>query len=154
METYKITQVEFIRALREKNISLFNSQDLKKIFKVKSDNTLKHLIKRLRKASIIKRLARGKYLFLHSTKSPSDFALANFLKIPSYISLESALSYYGIIEQFPYRIFSLTLNKPAEIKIDGKIFSYSKIKKDYFKDYIKIDDFVIASKEKAIFDYL
>lgn len=154
METYKITKVEFIRILREKNISLFNSQDLKKIFKIKSDNTLKHLIRRLKNALIIKRLTKGRYLFLHSTKKPSDFALANFLRTPSYISLESALSYYSLIDQFPYEISSLVLDKPVKIKVGDKIFCYSKIKKDYFKDYIKIDQFVIASKEKAIFDYL
>lgn len=154
METYKISQVDFIRVFREKNISLFNTQDLKKIFNIKNDNTLKHLIRRLKISSIIKKLTKGKYLFLHSSEKVSDFAIANFLKTPSYISLESALSYYSLIDQFPYRIFSLVLDRPTKIKVDDKIFNYSKVKKEYFKDYVKIDQFVIASKEKAIFDYL
>jgi len=38
--------------------------------------------------------------------------------------------------------------------IKNKQYSYSSIKKGKFKDYIKIDDFLIASKEKAIFDYV
>jgi len=126
METYKIIQVDFIRTLREKNVSLFNSQDLEKIFNIKSDNILKHLIRRLKIASIIKKLTKGKHLFLHSTKKPSDFALTNFLRTPSYISLESTLSYYSMINQFFYRIPSLVLDKPAKIKVDYKIFNYSK----------------------------
>lgn len=154
MATYKISQVDFIKTFKEKNISLFTGQDLRKIFNIVSDNTLKHLIRRLKISSIIKRLTKDKYLFLHSSKLPSDFAIANFLKTPSYISLESALSYYSLIDQFPYRISSIVLDKPKEIKLDNKLFNYSKIKKEYFKDFIKIDDFLIASQEKAIFDYL
>lgn len=153
MVTYKISRLNFINTLKKKRITLFDSQDLKKIFNIK-DNTLKHLIRRLKKALVIKRLAQNKYLFLYSEVKPSDFAIANFLKIPSYISLESALAYYSLIDQFPYRINSIVLSRPKKIKISDKIFIYSKIKKDYYKDFIKIDQFLIASKEKAIFDYL
>ena len=153
MVTYKISRLDFINVFKKKKITLFDSQDLKKIFNLKN-NTLKHLIGRLKKALIVKRLAQNKYLFLYSEVKPSDFTIANFLKIPSYVSLESALSYYGFIDQFPYRITSIVLSKPKEIKVDNKIFIYSKIKKEYYKDFIKIDQFLIASREKAIFDYL
>lgn len=154
MGTNKISRLKFINTLKGKNISFFNLVDLKKIFDIRNDNTLKHLIRRLKEASIIKRLTKNKYLFLHSSSLPSDFALANFLTIPSYISLESALSYYSLIDQFPYRITSITLSKPKEVKTESKLFTYSKIKKEYFRDFVKIDDFLIATKEKAIFDYL
>jgi predicted transcriptional regulator of viral defense system len=98
-------------------------------------------------------LVKNKYQFLYAEKMPSDFSIANFLEPFSYISLESALSFYGLIDQFPYRITSISLKKSRQIKIENKIFIYSKIKKDYFKDFIKIDDFLIAKKEKAVFDY-
>jgi len=154
MGTNKISKLDFINIFKEKKILLFNSQDLRKVLNISSENTLKHLIRRLKHALIIKRLAQNKYLFLHSNATLSDFTVANFLKIPSYISLESALSYYSLIDQFPYRITSIVLSRPKEIKVDKKIFIYSKIKKEYYKDFIKVDQFLIASKEKAIFDYL
>lgn len=58
-----------------------------------------------------------------------------------------------MIDQFPYRIASVSLRKSKQIKVENKIFIYSKIKKEYFKDFIKIEDFLIAKKEKALFDY-
>ena len=153
MGTSRVTKMKFLTLLRTKNIVCFTSDDVRKIFEIKSENTLKHLLVRLRQEGIIEKLTRGKYLFLHGKRGTSDFEIANFLVIPSYISLETALSFYGLLEQFPYKITSVTPLKPREIKIRGKIFSYSQIKKDYFKDLVKINNFLIASKEKALFDY-
>ncbi len=153
METIKIDKVKFIDTLKKKHINLFNSFDLKKIFQINSKNTLNHLLTRLNKAGIIKRLIKNKYQFLYSDIIPSDFAIANFLTTSSYISLESALSYYGLVDQFPYRITSIALMRSKELKVDKKNLSYSRIKKDFFRDFTKIDDFLIATKEKAIFDY-
>lgn len=154
MESSKITALRFISLLKEKNITLFKSDDLKKVFKIKSDNTLKKLLFRLKKAKVVKRLIRNKYLFLPLEEKAVDFQIANFLVSPSYISLESALSFYGLIDQFPYRISSITIKKSREFKIDQKLFVYAKIKKEYFKDFIKLDNFLMATREKALFDYL
>lgn len=154
MESSQVTKLRFIKVLLEKEIALFHLLDIQKIFNFKDRNTLKHLIRRLKKEKIIERLAKNKYLFLHVKREVTDFEIANFLAIPSYISLESALSYYGIITQFPYRISSITITKAKKFKVRGKIFLYSKIKKGYFKDFVKIDNFLIASRKKALFDYL
>lgn len=153
MESYKITKLRFIKTFQQKNISLFTIYDVKKIFQIRSVNTLKHLLKRLKKEGIIKNLLRGKYIFLQTQRQVSDFEIANFLVTPSYISLESALSFYGIIEQFPYQITSLAIRKSKKITINNKVFNYSKITKEYFKDFVRKDNFLIAIREKAIFDY-
>ncbi|OGG18000.1 hypothetical protein A3D78_03080 [Candidatus Gottesmanbacteria bacterium RIFCSPHIGHO2_02_FULL_39_14] len=153
MESLFISKTYFINKLREKRIALFSLSDIKKLFGIENVNTLKHLLRRLKNAKIIKRLIKNKYLFLQSKNEPGDFEIANFLVIPSYISLESALSYYGIIDQFSYHISSIILNKPRKFKVDEKTFIYSKINKGYFRDFIKMDSFLIASKEKALFDY-
>ncbi len=153
MESSNITQVQVIQTLRQKNVNLFTSGDLAKFFEIRSNNTLKHLILRLKKQRIIESLSRGHFLFVNSETRVADFAIANFLVSPSYISLESALSYYGMIDQFPYRITSITIHKSLELKVRGKIFSYSKIKKDLFTGFVKIDDFLIATRGKAVSDY-
>ena len=77
-----------------------------------------------------------------------------FLYSPSCISLESALSFYGIITRFPYQITSITSKKTKPIKTLNKEFFYSHIKPQLFFDYEKREKFLIASKEKALFDYL
>ena len=148
-----VTKTDFIKKLREKQIALFTFSDIKKLFGIENENTIKHLLRRLKKAEIVKRLIRDKYLFLQAKNEAHDFEIANFLVIPSYISLESALSYYGLIDQFPYHISSITINKSRKFKVSEKSFIFSKINKRYFRDYIKIDNFIIASKKKALFDY-
>ena len=87
-------------------------------------------------------------------KPPEDFEIANFIYGPSYISLESALSFYGIIDQFPYQILSLTLKRTKSFMIGKKIFVYAHIKPEFFRDYRREDNYLIATPEKSLFDFL
>lgn len=150
MET--ITRDKFINIFRDKSISLFTWEDLFKIFNFNS-NTAKALLGRLKKRGIIRPLTRGKYLFLLAKKLPEDFEIANFIYGPSYISLESALSFYGIIDQFPYQITSITFRKARNFEVNGKNFVYSHIKRSLFLDYRKENDYLIATPQKAVFDF-
>lgn len=149
-----ITKERFIRTLKEKGISLFVYSDLFKFFDLSSESAAKSLLYRLKKAQIIKSLARGKFCFNFSSHTPSDFAIANFLNIPSYVSLESALSFYGIINQFPYQVTSVTLGKSKVFHFNQKKFSFTHLRSDYFTDYAQKDDFTIATPQKAIFDFV
>ena len=151
MET--ITRDKFINIFRNKSISLFTWEDLFKIFNF-SSNTAKALLGRLKKKGIISSLTKGKYLFLLAKKPPEDFEIASFIYGPSYISLESALSFYGIIDQFPYQITSVTLRKARNFEVNGKNFVYTHIKKSFFQDYKKENNYLIATPEKAVFDLL
>lgn len=154
MESLKISSTVFIKTLRDKNIAFFTSYDIAKLFKIKRENSLSHLLCRLKKNGIVKLLTRNKYFFLQGNINPSDFAIANFLVPSSYISLESALSFYGIINQFPYQIVSLTPFKTRIVQVNPKQYVFSHIKKEYYKDFVKVNDFLIATPEKALFDYL
>lgn len=149
MELYNLAEI--IHILKEKEISLFTLEDFARIFNIKNENTLYKKIQRLEKKKIIKKLIKGKYYFVFN--QPDDFLMANFLYYPSYISLESALSFYGIITGFPYRITSISIKKARKIIIDNKEFSYSKIKNDLYWGFEKKDKFLIAEPEKAFLDY-
>lgn len=150
MGTY--TQIEIIKTLKEKQITLFSLGDFERLFNIHNRQTLYKKIQRLEKQGLIKKLIKGKYLF---TFNPSnDFTIANYLYQPSYISLESALSFYGIIAGFSYQIFSLTPKKSRIFTIDGKDYIYSQIKQSLFWGYEKKEDFLIAEPEKALLDYL
>ena len=85
---------------------------------------------------------------------PSDFELANYLYQPSYISLSSALNFYGILVQVPYKITSVTPKLTRESYVNEKTFKYSHIKKEYFWGYQKAEGFLIAEPEKALLDAL
>ena len=45
---------------------------------------------------------------------------ANYLYQPSYISLDSALSFYGVITGFSYKITSVSTKKTRSLIIDEK----------------------------------
>lgn len=82
--------------------------------------------------------------------------IANKLRTPSYVSLEYALSKYGVLTESVYVITSVTLKtKRVFENITGK-YIYKSIKKSLFTGY-KIEKFLtseyyIATKEKALFD--
>lgn len=141
-----------IQILHQKNVSLFNINDVRKIFGIKKDNTLYKFLQRLEKKNIIKRIRKGQYLF--SLKEVSDFEIANFLVTPSYISLESALSFYGILSQFPYTITSITSKKSKKIIYQDKEYEFVHLDSKYFSGFTKKEKFLIASPEKALLDEL
>lgn len=149
-----VTQTKLIETLRSKNISLFGINDLAKIFGKRPQSSFHALISRMEKARVIEKLIRGKYKFILGTESVEDYEVANYLVNPSYISLETALSYYEIIDQFPYQITSITKTKSKSFEVGKKTFSYAKIADRFFFDYEKKGKFLIASKEKSVFDYL
>ncbi|MEK7633481.1 MAG: hypothetical protein AAB437_01420 [Patescibacteria group bacterium] len=150
METF--TTIDIIKIFREKNISLFTLADFQRLFDIKNQNSLYKKIQRLEKNKIIQKLLKGKYFFLLG--ATDDYYLANFLYQPSYISLESALSFYGIISGFAYTISSITIKKTRTFSIAEKEYKYSKINRDLFWGYEKKEKFLIAEKEKALLDYL
>jgi predicted transcriptional regulator of viral defense system len=150
METSNTTKI--IKILKENNIFLFSLSDFERLFDINNKNTLYKKIQRLEAEGIVQKLKKGYYHFLLA--EINDFILANFLYQPSYISLESALSFYGIITGFPYQITSLTPKKSKTYFINNKEFRYSKINPSFFWGYQKKDEFLIAEKEKAIIDYV
>lgn len=80
--------------------------------------------------------------------------IASFLYQPSYISLESALAFHGIITGFPYQITSLTIKKPETFVFENRDYQYSQIASSLFWGYEKKENFLIATKEKSFLDYL
>lgn len=141
-----------IKKLKELDIKFVTPEILATVLGTTNINTIYKTLKRLEYNDIIKSYDKGKYVFLES--GASDFEIANFIIQPSYISFESALSFYGILSQFPYSITSATTERSKKIEVDNKTFEYTKIDNRLFNGYIKENSFLIASKEKALFDYL
>lgn len=89
----------------------------------------------------------------------SSWIIANLVHTPSYISLESALDYYGLIPEGVFMTTSVTTKRPIRLNMAGQNYSYSYIKTDKFKGYRLIASgkyerkIRIASLEKAIVDF-
>lgn len=149
MET---STLSLIKLFRKKGITRFTLTDFGRLLEISNQNTIYKKIQRLEQKGVIKKLLKGKYLFLFGENN--DFEMVNWLYQPSYISLESALSFYGIITGFSYKITSITLKKTKNLLIDNKELTYSQIDKELFFGYEKKDNFLIAEKEKAVFDFI
>lgn len=102
------------------------------------------------------KLKRGLYT---DSKNENVFFVANNLFSPSYISFETALSFYDLIPERVYEISSATFgkNKTKEYTNDLGRFYYHDISKDaypYAVNRIELNgvSYFIASKEKALLD--
>ena len=115
----------------------------------------------LKKGQII-RVKKGLYVFGPKlAREPySKETLANLIYGPSYISLEYALSFYGIIPERVETITSITNKRKKLFETPVGIFSYRYIHPSVYSYGIslyKMDknhSILIASKEKALADML
>ena len=147
-----MSTLKLIIRLRELDIKFLTPTILARILETDNKNSVYKSLNRLQKNGVLQNLDKGK--FLVSGSNATDFEIANFIVYPSYVSLESALSFYGILPQFPYSITSATTQRSKKIEYNNKNYEYVKISNKLFFGYLKSDDFLIASKEKALVDYL
>ena len=132
--------------------TVFSIADLSKIWKINDPKYLKVVASRLAKKGQLQRLKRG----IYSISNEYDvFELANKLKTPSYISLETVLAKENIIFQdYGRTIFSISNNSISKEAV-GKFFAYSKITDEILSNPLGIrlqGQAYIASPERAVCD--
>lgn len=91
--------------------------------------------------------------------NPSRMFLAKQIYSPSYISMEYALSYYGLIPERVADITSLTTRKTAIFKNEYGVFSYRHVQPCFFTGFTESRDeenlfYFIATPEKAVVDFI
>jgi len=150
MESYNLGVLT--KKLLESGIGLTNSQTLKDLLEVKNDRTFYRIVKDFEKNNIVKNIEKNKYCIIG--RDVTTFEIANYLYQPSYISLETALNYWGILSQFPFEITSITSKKSVTKNFEDKTYSYSHISNKYFGMFTKKNNVLIALPEKALFDQI
>ena len=148
-----VNQTIFSSKIKGKNLNVFNANNIRSLFGV-SRVAASALLHRYKKQGFILQLK--KYFYVFPDALPPDVYIANILYTPSYISLEFALSYHGIIPETVYEITSVTTKATRRFETLGKVFSYRKIKKVAYTGYEiqkqKGLSFNIANAEKAFVD--
>lgn len=116
-------------------------------------------IRLLERDKQIIRLKRGHYVCSPEVTgiALSTELIANHLYTPSYVSMSSALRYYGLIPEQVYVMQSMTLKHSRDFDTPVGRFEYTRISKDSFSvglsSIIKTEyAFVIATPEKALCD--
>jgi predicted transcriptional regulator of viral defense system len=104
-------------------------------------------------------LTKGLYTLAdpYSKVKPHPFVLANAMKKASYVSLESALGYFGIIPEHVPVVTSVTTLRPERVETPLGQFVFRRIKKSWFQDYSQVDlglgqRAFVATPEKALLD--
>lgn len=104
-------------------------------------------------------LRRGLYSLAppYQKVTPHPFFIANQLLTGSYVSLQSALAYFGMIPELVPVTTSVTTSRPATYQTPFGQFDYRHIQMEWFRAYRKVDlgsnqRAFIASPEKALLD--
>lgn len=112
------------------------------------------------KKGLLVRLRQGYYTFPEYKNKP-DFTLffANRIYRPSYISLHTALAFYGIIPEAVVQITSVTSLKTASFQNEFGEYEYKSIREELmfgydFKTIANGQSIKLARPEKAVLDLL
>jgi hypothetical protein len=130
------------------------------------------LLKRALKSGEVLKIRRGLYCLAskYLRRKPDPLVVAQRIYGPSYISLETALSYHGWIPEAVYTITSTCIDRSCEFETPLGHFSYTRIpQKVLYKGVTRIDkdgennndigfysgeSFLLASPLKALADYV
>jgi predicted transcriptional regulator of viral defense system len=115
-------------------------------------------LSRTMQKGLVHRLNRGNYVNSFLCGFPRVEEVACFLRPPAYVTCEWALNYHGISLQSPYRCTAATLSgavgKSRSIEYQGVVIEFSMISPSLFFGFTRVDQYYIATPEKAILDTL
>lgn len=119
-------------------------------------------IANLEQSGKIIRLKRGMYVVSPEVTKQllSVELIANHIYGPSYVSMESALRYYGLIPEQVYTVRSMTVNRSGKFENQIGKFEYITVNENYYSTGIKQQTvenkytFLIATPEKALCDMI
>lgn len=142
---------ELIKIFKSLNKSFYTKKELEVITK-SSGEKLRLLINKLLNLGIIERITKDIYTVFYLYYSAED--IASTLYLPNYLSFESALARYDILNQVPYTITFATTKQSKNIIVAKKQVEFIQIPKNLFWGYVVSGDIYIAEPEKAFLDLI
>ncbi len=144
-----------INKLNKNEKLILSIDDIAEILSI-SKESARVTANRYAKRNLLLRLKRDFYITpnkFENLKEEGLFQLANYLQVPSYVSLASALSYYNIYtQQLRGIIESIALKRTRTFVVDGIEFRFILVKKDFYTGFLTENNFFIAAPEKALAD--
>jgi len=151
----RITFLDFNNAL--KDFPVFSTADILKDFPHMHRRRLHEWVQR----GLLRHVVKGYYSFESNQVNESFIYLAaNRIYQPSYISLQSALSWYGLIPEFVPQVTCVSTKKTTTLNTGFGSFSYFSVKHSLMFGYTTIPshgyplEVKMAYPEKAILDFL
>ncbi len=144
---------EFVQFLLDNRIPVFTSSDAEKVLHKEPAYT-KLFLHRCVGKGILGKVERGIY---YLKERSNEYEVASSVVKPSYISMVSALYYYGLTTQIPHIMYVVSekQHRPIEGVLGFKIV-FRKVRRRMFFGYHKEGDgnIFIADPEKAIVDIM
>ncbi|MEA3273463.1 MAG: hypothetical protein U9Q72_02635 [Patescibacteria group bacterium] len=138
------------------NQAIFTAEEVKTIF-YNQENIMVQISFWVKKG-YLKKIEKGVYILANREPDLDSMLMAGKIYYPSYLSLEFALNYYGIIPDIPGTYTSVTSRKTKNFQNEFGNYSYQQVKQDFFTGYNVLKDqnisFNFATPEKAMMDYL
>lgn len=141
--------IELLKILQKINKPFYTITDLEKITNLPRIS-LYVALKRWVAAGIIERVAQGIYLPMGSVISTENVAAQIY--IPNYLSFESALSKYGILNLIPYTLTFATTRKTRKYTLQKQEVEFRQIAPELFFGFEMRNGIYIATPEKAFLD--
>lgn len=151
---------EFSDLLLSKRYFVFSVEDMALFFPHTKKKTITNQLCEWHKKGYVIRLKKDLYELSQKGKGNEipDLYIANKLYIPSYVSLETALSIYSIIPEVAMHVTSVTTNPTKRFENKHGQFLYFSCQPCSYTGYLLTDyegyKVNIAEKEKALVDYI
>lgn len=142
-------RIELLKIFQRMNKPFYTIADLEKITGL-SRNSLYIALERWKTQAFIDRVGQGIYLPIGITTSVEN--IASQLYIPNYLSFESALAKYGILNLIPYTITFATTRKTRKYTLRKQEIEFRQITPKLFFGFEMKNGIYIASPEKAFLD--
>lgn len=145
--------IEFYQKIKAIGLPFFKTRDVAVICKI-SNSHASQLLTRLTKTEQVVQLKKGLWVIPEKIES---MALPYLLTIPepSYISLQSALHYHGMITQISEITYAVSVARTRVFTSSLGTVSIHHISADMFFGYDEIAPYVfMATPEKALIDFL
>ncbi|MCU0289015.1 MAG: hypothetical protein MUF15_21805 [Acidobacteria bacterium] len=138
-----------------KDFVLFSLKDIKKI----DPGFHRRRFAEWKEKGYIKNIINAYYVFAdRNMDEKSLFFISNRIYNPSYVSLETALSYYGFIPEAVFAVTAVSTLKTKTFSTPYGAMIYKHIQPRYFFGFDLVEfehfRFKIASPEKAVLDFL
>ncbi len=154
----KLKRIEVEEKLKEIGVSIFTPRQFAGFLNVPLKRATNFISTNLGNSGSGLFLKLRNNFYILKDSRPSHYYIANKLHEPSYVSLETALSHYGIIPEVVYTTTSVTAKGSREYNTPIGSFSYQHIKKPVYTGYslreVEGQKAFVADPEKALADYL
>jgi len=144
-----LKDTELIRSLKSTSKAFFTISDLEKITGLERASLYVSLNRWVKKG-VLERGGRNVYVIAGEPVKLE--AIAGQAYFPCYLSFESALSRFGVLNLVPYSLTFATTRKTKSVTLLNRSVDYRHLKSELYFGFTQEQGFYIAEPEKALLD--